>query len=94
MTKKEVETVFLDYSIEPYEMDKELGDSKGLKENPLIKHALTKANCFEWAHFGEYADIKRKGRPPTTQATTKTKKNIEKQNDDDEEEETSKGEEE
>jgi hypothetical protein len=76
MTKKEVETVFLDYSIEPYEMDKELGDSKGLKENPLIKHALTKANCFEWVHFGEYVDIKRKGCPPTAQASTKTKKVI------------------
>jgi hypothetical protein len=53
MTKKEVEAVFLDYSIEPYEMDKELGDNKGMQENLMIKHALTKANCFKWVHFGE-----------------------------------------
>jgi hypothetical protein len=54
----------------------------------MIKHALTKANCFEWVHFGEYVDVKRKGCPPTVQATTKTK-NVKKK-----EEETSKGEEE
>jgi hypothetical protein len=42
----------------------------------VIKHALTKANCFKWVHFGEYVDIKRKGCPPTAQATTKTKKVI------------------
>jgi hypothetical protein len=41
-----------------------------------IKNALTKANCFEWVHFGEYVDIKRKGCPPTAQASTKTKKVI------------------
>jgi hypothetical protein len=28
LTKKELEAVFLDYSIEPYEMDKELGDDQ------------------------------------------------------------------
>jgi hypothetical protein len=53
MTCKEVETVFLDHSIDLYEMDKELGDNKGMKENPMIKHALTKVNCFEWVTFGE-----------------------------------------
>ncbi len=57
MTKKEVETVFLNYSIEPYETDKESGDNKWMKEYPMIKHALTKANCFKWVHFGEYVDI-------------------------------------
>jgi hypothetical protein len=61
----------------------------------MIKHVLIKANCFEWVHFGEYVDIKRKGRPPTARPTIKTKivkKPIKKQNDD-EEEETSEGEE-
>jgi hypothetical protein len=47
-----------------------------MKKNPMTKHALTKANCFEWVHFGEYVDIKRKGCPPTAQASTKTKKVI------------------
>jgi hypothetical protein len=40
----------------------------------MIQHDLTKANCFKWVHFGEYVNIKRKGHPPTAQATTKTKK--------------------
>jgi hypothetical protein len=35
---------------------KELGDNKGMKENPMMKHALTKANRFEWVHFGEYVE--------------------------------------
>jgi hypothetical protein len=77
-------------------MDEELGDNKGMKENLMIKHALTKANCFKWAHFGEYVDIKRKGHPPIAPAATKTKKvkkPIKKQYGDDEEEETSEGEE-
>jgi hypothetical protein len=68
-------------------MEKEIGENKGMKDNPLIKHALTKTNSFEWVEFGEYLDIKRKGCPPVAQATMKTKKpKIHKS---DEEEETS-----
>jgi hypothetical protein len=52
-------------------MDKELGDNKGVKENPMTKHALTKSNCFEWVHFGEYVDIKRNGCQTTVHATKK-----------------------
>jgi hypothetical protein len=55
-------------------MDKELRDNKGMKENPMMKHALTKLNCFEWVQFGEYVDIKRKGYHASVQATKKTKK--------------------
>jgi hypothetical protein len=68
-----------------------------MKENPMIKHALTKSNGFKWVHFGDYVDIKRKGCQPTALATIKTKKvkeTIKKQNDYNEEEETSQGEEE
>ncbi len=41
ITQKEVETIFLDYSVDPCEMDKELGDKKGMQANPMMKHALT-----------------------------------------------------
>jgi hypothetical protein len=55
-------------------MDKELGDNKGIKENPVMKHALAKSNCFEWVHFGEYVDIKRRGHRSTVQSTKKKTK--------------------
>jgi hypothetical protein len=60
-------------------MDQELGDNKGMKENPMIKHALTKSNGFKWVHFGDYVDIKRKGCQPSVHTTKKTKKKSKKQ---------------
>lgn len=54
----------LAYSIETLDTPKELGNSKGIMENPILKIELTKANAFKVRTFGEYTDIKRKDRVP------------------------------
>ena len=44
-------------------------------ENPILKIELTKTNAFKVTTFGEYLDVKRKGRTPIT---AKSKKEIPK----------------
>jgi hypothetical protein len=63
-----------------------------MKEIPMMKHVLTKSNCFEWVQLGEYVYIKRKGHRAIVQGTKKPKKLQikEKNTNDDDEEETSK----
>jgi len=56
-------------------MPKEFGNSKGIMENPILKIELTKTNAFKVTTFGEYLDVKRKGRTPIT---AKSKKEIPK----------------
>jgi len=56
-------------------MPKELGNSKGITENPILKIELTKTNAFKVTTFGEYLDVKRKGRTPIA---AKSKKEIPK----------------
>jgi len=56
-------------------MPKELGNSKGITENPILKIELTKTNAFRVTTFGEYLDVKRKGRTPIA---AKSKKEIPK----------------
>jgi hypothetical protein len=56
-------------------MPKELGNSKGITENPILKIELTKTNAFWVTAFGEYLDVKRKGRTPIA---AKSKKEIPK----------------
>jgi hypothetical protein len=68
VTKAEVEAIF-DYKIEPCSMSAKIGENKGIKENPFIKHCLTMTNSYECVEFGEYVDIKRKGRLVSAQAT-------------------------
>ncbi len=71
VTKAEVEAIF-DYNIEPCStcsMSGKIGENKGIKENPFIKHCLTMKNSYECVEFGEYVDIKRQGLPIRAQAT-------------------------
>jgi hypothetical protein len=68
VTKAEVEAI-LDYKIEPCSMSGKIGENKGIKENPFIKHFLTMTNSYECVEFGEYVDIKRKGHLVSAQAT-------------------------
>ena len=73
-------------------MPKELGNSKGITENPILKIELTKTNAFKVTTFGEYQDVKRKGRTPIA-AKSKTespKKKITKMINEDEDVEESK----
>jgi hypothetical protein len=44
-------------------------------ENPILKIELTKTNTFKVTTFGEYLDVKRKGRTPIA---AKSKKEIPK----------------
>ena len=73
----------LNYNFQTLDTPKELGDSKAITENPILKIELTKANAFKVTTFGEYLDIKRKGRTPN--ATLKKKK-LQKMKLDDEDE--------
>jgi hypothetical protein len=54
----------LDYQFETLDTPKELGNSKGITENSTLKIELTKTNAFKVTTFGEYQDVKRKGRTP------------------------------
>ena len=56
-------------------MPKELGNSKGITKNPILKIELTKTNAFRVTTFEEYLDVKRKGRTPIA---AKSKKEIPK----------------
>jgi hypothetical protein len=64
-----------------------------MKEIPMMKHVLTKSNCFEWVQLGEYVYTSRGRdavllyREPKNPKTLQIK---EKNTNDDEEEETSK----
>ena len=44
------------------DVPKNIGSSKGIQENPSLKIEMTKSNAFLVMIFGEYIDIKRKGR--------------------------------
>ena len=44
------------------EVPKTIGSSKVIQENPFLKIEMTKSNTFLVTTFGEYIDIKRKGR--------------------------------
>jgi hypothetical protein len=65
----------LTYPFETLDTPKELGNSKGITENPILKIELTKTNAFRATTFGEYLDVKRKGRTPIA---AKSKKEIPK----------------
>jgi hypothetical protein len=52
----------LTYKIDPIDIPKDLGNSKGIIESPWLKIELTKANAFKVLTFREYLDIKRKVR--------------------------------
>ena len=39
-----------------------IGSLKGIQQNPFLKIEMTKSNAFLVTTFGEYIDIKRKGR--------------------------------
>jgi hypothetical protein len=65
----------LTYQFETLIVPKELGNSKGIMENPILKIELTKTNAFKVATFGEYLDVKRKGRTPIA---AKSKKEVPK----------------
>jgi hypothetical protein len=82
----------LDYQFETFDMPKELGYSKGITENPILKIELTKTNAFKVTTFGEYQDVKRKGRTPIAAKSKKEspKKKITKVIDEDEDMEESK----
>jgi hypothetical protein len=67
----------LTYPFETLDMPKELGNSKGITKNPILKIELTKTNAFRVTTFGEYLDVKRKGRTPIA---AKSKKEIPKKN--------------
>jgi len=56
-------------------MPKELGNSKGIMENPILKIEITKTKSFKVSTFGEYLDVKRKGRTPIV---AKSKKEVPK----------------
>jgi len=73
-------------------MPKELGNSKGITENPILKIELTKTNAFKVTTFGEYQDVKRKDRTPiAAKSTTESpKKKITKVTHEDEDVEESK----
>jgi len=45
-----------------FDVPKTSGTLKGIKENPFLKIEMTKSNAFLVMTFGEYIDIKRKGR--------------------------------
>jgi hypothetical protein len=44
------------------DVPKTIGTLKGIQENPFLKIKMTKSNAFLVTIFGEYIDIKRKGR--------------------------------
>jgi hypothetical protein len=50
---------FLFYKTDPIDVPKDLGNMKGILENPWLKIELTKANAFKVTTFGEYLDVKR-----------------------------------
>jgi len=52
----------LNYDVENIDVPKTIGTSKGIQENPFLKIEMTKSNAFLVTTFGEYIDIKRKGR--------------------------------
>jgi hypothetical protein len=84
----------LTYKTDPIDIPKDLGSSKGFKENPWLKIELTKVNAFKVMTFGGYPDIKRKGRQPNAVKPTKEIEKIKKVkeiefNEDDEEDEES-----
>jgi hypothetical protein len=73
-------------------MPNELGNSKGITENPILKIELTKTNAYKVTTFGEFQDVKRKGRTPIA-AKSKTespKKRVTNLTNEDEDEEESK----
>jgi hypothetical protein len=63
MKKEQVETLFT-YQIEPVGFPKNLGATKGIVETPWLKIELTKSNAYRVTNFGQFLDIKRKGRVP------------------------------
>ncbi len=52
----------LNYDIVTIDIPKTIGATKGIVENPFIKIEMTKSNAFLVTTFGEYIDIKQKGR--------------------------------
>jgi hypothetical protein len=44
------------------DVPKTIGTLKGIQENPFLKIKMTRSNAFLVMTFGEYIDIKRKGR--------------------------------
>jgi len=44
------------------DVPKTIGTSTGIQENPFLKIEMTKSNAFLVMTFGEYIDIKQKGR--------------------------------
>jgi hypothetical protein len=52
----------LNYDVMHIEVPKTIGSLKGIQENPFLKIEMTKSNAFLVMTFGEYIDIKQKGR--------------------------------
>lgn len=76
----------------PIDVPKIIGSTKGIQENPFIKIEMTKSNAFLVTTFGEYIDIKRKGRTtmrykPDTAVAKKKKKILKKSQSSEESEE-------
>jgi hypothetical protein len=85
---------YLTYKIDPIDIPKDLGNTKGILENPWLKIELTKTNAFKVTTVREYLDVKRKGRQPNAVKNkkkikkSKKLKGIELDEDDEEDEET------
>jgi hypothetical protein len=52
----------LNYDVVHIDVPKTIGTSIGIQENPFLKIEMTKSNTFLVTTFGEYIDIKQKGR--------------------------------
>jgi hypothetical protein len=79
--KKEQLETLLDYNIEPMELPKQLGTTKGIVETPWVKIEFKKAGGYCITTFGEFLEVKRKGKAPAvSQAATdrKCKKDMNK----------------
>ena len=84
----------LDFQFETLETPKELGATKGITENPILKIELTKTNAYKVTTFGEFQDVKRKGRTPIaakskTESPKKKVANLKHEDEDEEESEES-----
>jgi hypothetical protein len=65
MKQQQVEAL-LNYQIEPMEFPDQLGTTKGMVENPLVKIELTNAGRFCVTNFGSFLEVNRKGKVPAT----------------------------
>jgi len=82
----------LNYDIVPIDIPRTIGAMKGIVENPFVKIEMTKSNAFLVMTFGEYIDIKRKGRAtqlykPEVAVGKKKRKTLEKSQSSEESEE-------